>query len=291
MRGVGTMRAWIVVVVTGVLVLAARPVHAGELGSLRSETQGSGSSSGSGGGSSSSSSSGSSSSAAAAVGEAMVEAYIEHVARLYARYPYADGARGFVLVVEPENGEDHLGVELEDEVDPVAPDPPGQRLSGSFSLHGAALGPTVGRVGVDLELMVRRFGLALDLSPHLERRPLDALTLGSAAFMVGFVMLPRVQVSAGIGANAMIDGRVGLGQERVDAFGVNGTFRATVLPVRPVVLRARLDVGQLGVAPAVLGRATAGVIIGRFEAFGGYEARRVGDVVLHGPTVGGRMWF
>jgi hypothetical protein len=288
------MRAWIVAVVAGALVLAARPVHAGKLGSLRSETQGSGSSGSSGGGSgssSSSSSSGGSSDAAAAIGEAMVEAYIEHVARLYTRYPYADGARGFVLVVEPESGEEHLGVEIQDEVDPAAPDPPGQRFSGTFTLHGAALGPTVGRVGVDLELMVRRFGLALDLSPHLELRPLDALTLGSAAFMIGLVLLPRVQVSTGIGANVMIDGRVGLGQERVDAFGVNGTFRATVLPARPLVLRARLDVGQLGAAPAVLGRVTAGVLIRRFEAFGGYEARRVGDVVLHGPTVGARVWF
>jgi hypothetical protein len=50
-------------------------------------------------------------------------------------------------------------------------------------------------------------------------------------------------------------------------------------------------VGQLGAAPAVLGRVTAGVIIRRFEAFGGYEARRVGEVVLHGPTVGARVWF
>jgi hypothetical protein len=294
MRGLVGVRAWIVAVVVGALVLAARPVHAGKLGSLRSETQESGSSGGSGGGSgdsSSSSSSGGSSDGLAAVGEAMVEAYIDHVARLYTRYPYADGARGFVLVVEPEGGEDHLGVEIEDEVDPVAPDPPGQRVSGTFTLHGAALGPTVGRVGVDLELMVRRFGLALDLSPHLELRPLDALTLGSAAFMIGVVLLPRVQVCAGIGANAMIDGRVGLGQERVDAFGVNGTFRATVLPARPVVLRARFDVGQLGAAPSVLGRVTAGVLIRRFEAFGGYEARRVGDVVLHGPTVGARVWF
>jgi len=281
------MRAWVVAMVAGTLVLAAGPVHAGELGSLRSETQESDGSGGSEGGSWSSGDSEGASDTVEALAEAM-EAYTEHVVRLYTRYPYADGARGFVIIVEPD---DHLGIELEDEVDPAAPDPPGQRFSGTFTLHGAALGPTVGRVGVDLELMVRRFGLALDLSPHLEYRPLDALSLGSAAFMIGWVLLPRVQLSTGIGANVMIDGRVGLGQQRVDAFGIDGTFRATILPVRPVVLRARLDVGQLGVAPAVLARVTAGVMIRRFEAFGGYEARRVGDVVLHGPTLGARVWF
>lgn len=301
------MRAWWVAMSGGALALAlaAGPAHAGELGSLRSETQGSGSSGSSDGGSGSegssdsgdSGSSGSSDGVAAAIGAVMLEAYIEHVARLYTRYPYADGARGFVLVVEPEpedGGEVEEGVEAtepEPEAEPAAPNPPGQRLSGTFTVHGAALGPTVGRVGADVELMVRRFGLALDLSPHIELRPLDALSLGSAALMAALVLQPRVQLYAGIGPNVMIDGRVGVGQERVDAVGVNGTFRATVLPARPVVLRARLDVGQLGVAPAVLGRVTAGVLVRRFEAFGGYELRRVGEVVLHGPTVGARVWF
>lgn len=287
------MRAWVVAMITGALALAHGPVQAGELGSLRSETQGSGG--GSGGGSGSSSDPEGSSDAAAAIGQAMLEAYVEHVARLYTRYPYADGTRGFVLIVEPEDapegGEDRREGDVEDEPEPAAPGPPGQRFSGTFGLHGAALGSTVLRVGADLELMVRRFGLALDLCPHLELHPLDALSLGSAAFMVGWVLLPRVQISTGIGPNVMLDGRVGLGQERVDALGINGTLRATVLPARPVVVRARLDVGMLGAAPAMLGRATAGVMLRRFEAFGGYEARRVGQVVLHGPTVGVRVWF
>jgi hypothetical protein len=176
-QGLAGMRARVVAMVASALVLAAGPVHAGELGSLRSETQESGSSGGSDGGSGGSSSwesSGTSDGVAAAIGETMLEAYLEHVARLYTRYPYADGARGFVIVVEPEREqtlegeqtledeeENPLEIEIEDEVDPAAPDPPGQRFSGTFTLHGAALGPTVGRVGVDLELMVRRFGLAI----------------------------------------------------------------------------------------------------------------------------------
>jgi hypothetical protein len=267
------MRALLVGMVAGALASLAGPARAGELGDLRSETQGSGGSSDSSG-STGTAGSGGSGEWAAAIGEAMVEAYREEVRRLYARYPYADGARGFVLKVDPEDDA-----------------PPGQRFAGSFTLDGAALGPTVGRAGVDVELMVRRFGLAFDLAPHLELRPLDALSLGSAGLLVGVVLLPRWQVYGGLGTNVMIDGRVRAPEERVDAVGVNGTLRTTLLLARPVVLRGRMDVGWLGVAPAVLGRVTAGVLVRRVELFGGYEGRRVGDVVLHGPTVGARVWF
>ena len=199
---------------------------------------------------------------------------METVRRLYTRYPYADGSKGFVLVVDPE-----------------AEDPPGQRFSGTLTVDGAMLGTALGRAGVDLELMQRRFGLALELSPHLELRPLDALSLGSANALVGLVLLPRWQVYAGMGVGVMLDGRVDAGHERVDTAGVNGTLRTTLLPARPVVLRGRVDFGRLGAAPSMMGRVTAGVMIRRFELFGGYEARRVGDVVLHGPTVGTRVWF
>lgn len=64
-----------------------------------------------------------------------------------------------------------------------------------------------------------------------------------------------------------------------------------VFPVRPLVLRGRFDVGRLGAARTMLGRATAGVMLQRFEPFAGYEIRSVGNVTLVGPTVGLRLWF
>ncbi|MCA9709797.1 MAG: hypothetical protein KDK70_28415, partial [Myxococcales bacterium] len=235
-----------------------------------------GGSSGSSGSGDSSDSSDSSSSGdwAGALAAAALEAYIETVHRLYTRYPYADGSKGFVLVVDPDDD-----------------DPPGQRLSGTLSVDGGYFGPTLGRAGLDFELMVRRFGLALDAAPHLEIDPVDALTLGSAAFMIAPVLRPRWQVYAGIGLGFMIDGRTVPQQERVDVVGVNGTVRTTVLPVRPLVLRGRFDVGRLGAAPTLLGRVTAGVMVRRLELFGGYEARKVGRVLALGPTAGVRLWF
>ncbi|MEM6991485.1 MAG: hypothetical protein AAF721_13335 [Myxococcota bacterium] len=267
--------AWVAVCLTW--IVGPTIARAGKLGAMRSETQESGSSDSSGS-SGSSDSSGSSSEVAssfgAALGEAMVEAYVETVRRLYTRYPYADGEIGFVRIVDPE-----------------AEDPIGQRFAGTFTVDGGYLSPTLGRLGVGTELMVRRFGLAVDLSPHLETAPLDALWLGNASLLVAVVLLPRWQAYAGIGVNAMVDGRVVPPAERVDTAGVNGTFRTTVLPVEPLVLRGRVDVGRLGAAPTLLGRATAGAMLGRVELFGGYELRRVGKVSVHGPTAGMRVWF
>ena len=244
---------------------------------MRSETQGSSSSSSSSGSSSdssSSSSSGAGDAIGAAIGDAMVEAYLDNVYRTYTRYPYADGTRGYNYLTDPED-----------------PDPPGQKLGGSLTLDGGYYGPTLGRAGVDLALLVRRFGFGLDLSPHLELRPIDALTLGSASFLVAPVMRPRITVVAGVGVGFMIDGRTLPPGERTDAAGVNGTARVAVFPIRPLVLRGRFDYGRLGAATTMLGRATAGVLAGRVEPFGGAEFRRVGTVMVVGPTVGLRVWF
>lgn len=259
---------------------AARPVHAGKLGDLRSETEGSSSSSSAGGsgsdGGSDSSDTSSSGDWGAALGEAMIDAYVETVWRLYTRYPYEPGTKGYVHII-PE--------------DTAPSERIGQKLSGSFAIDGAHLGPGLGRAGLDVQLMVRRFGLHLDFSPHVELDARDALMLGSTALMFAPILRPRWQLYAGVGVGAMIDGRVLPRAERSDAAGFNATFQTTVLPIRPLVLRGRFDLGTLGAAQTMLGRGTVGALVQRWEIFGGYEARRVGDVVLHGPTAGARVWF
>lgn len=216
----------------------------------------------------------------------MMEAYRETVLRLYTRYPYEqdsqpahpDGAReyepGYVHILEGDEQE-----------------PPGQRLSGSATLDSAYLGGTAARVGFDTHLMVRRFGFALDFSPHLETKPLDALMLGSASLMFAPVLRPRWQLYGGVGVGVMIDGRVVHPEERQDAAGPNGTLRTAVMPYRPLVFRGRIDFGRLGGAPTLLTRFTAGVMLNRIEVFAGYERRSVGDAVLRGPATGLRVWF
>ena len=209
-----------------------------------------------------------------ALGEALAEAYRQNVRRLYVRYPYADGSPGFVRIVEPD------------------PDwPMRDRIGGTFTLDGAYLGPTLGRAGLGAELMGRRFGLALDLSPRLETAPWDALTLGSVFVLVAPVLRPRWQVQMGLGAAVMIDGPVAPPETRTDAAGVAGTLRTSVFPVRPLVLRGRLDLGRLGDATTLTVRATLGVMVRRTELFAGYETRHVGRVIVRGPTAGLRVWF
>ncbi|MEM6992481.1 MAG: hypothetical protein AAF721_18350 [Myxococcota bacterium] len=166
-----------------------------------------------------------------------------------------------------------------------------RRVSGWATVDGADLGPSLARVGGEVGIMVRRFGLSIDAAPHLETAPFDALTLGSANVHAAFVLLPRWQLHATFGASFMIDGRRTASGERVDGGGIVTGVRTTVLPVHPLVLRGRLEGGILGAAPTWLARGTAGVMVARAELFAGYEARRVGSVVLRGPTLGLRVWF
>lgn len=194
--------------------------------------------------------------------------------RRYAPFPYARGYRGQMRIVA--DGESA---------------PRSRMFSGSVALDGAWFSPTLVRSGVDLQLVGRAVGLAVDFNPMLEIRPLDALTLGSANALMVPLLRPRVRLLVGLGVNFMIDGRAHPSVERTDAMGSNATVRLAVYPVRPLVLRSRLDVGTLGDAWTYSFRATGGVMLRRFEVFGGYEARAVGRVELHGPTGGLRVFF
>ena len=195
-------------------------------------------------------------------------------ARRYAPYPYARGYRGQMRIVE------------EDETAPES-----RSFSGSVAVHGAWFGPTLVRSGVDLQLTGRAVGLGIDLDPMLETRPLDALTLGSVNGLLVPVLRPRVQLLIGMGVNLMIDGRALPSGERTDAIGANTTMRIAVFPVRPLVLRGRVDMGNLGNALSLMFRPTAGLMLRRFEIFAGYEGRAIGNVSMHGPTGGLRVFF
>lgn len=255
------------------LLFAAAPARAGELDNVRRETQGGGSSGGSG---SSSSSSGLATAIGAAVMSAAIEVYKETVWRLYTRYPYEPGTPGYVYIIPEDTPPEQR---------------PGQKFAGSFTIDGAFLGAELGRFGLDLHLMVRRFGLQTDIAPHRERQPNDLLSLGSTQLVLAPILRPRVQLYAGLGMSYMIDGRPLPKSERVDAIGWNASCQATFLPIWPLIVRARVDAGTLGAATQVLGRLTVGAALRRFEFFSGYEFRTIGSVVLHGPTAGLRLWF
>lgn len=274
------VRARIVIALSLALLLVTNLAHAGILDSLRSETSGSSSSDddddGGGGFSFDWSSDDDDDDDYEPACSDLPEGCtpIPITTRRYTPYPYADGAAGRIHIIE------------EDDLDPA-----GHRFAGTATLDGAYYGPTLWRSGLAATLMFRRVGLGLDFAPHLETRPLDALMLGSANVLFAPVLRPRAQLHLGLGLNAMIDGRALPSGERTDALGFDVTTRLTVLPVRPLVLRARFDFGSLGAANALLFRTTAGLMIRRAELFAGFETRRVGRVQMLGPTTGVRVWF
>lgn len=75
------------------------------------------------------------------------------------------------------------------------------------------------------------------------------------------------------------------------ALGVDWGLSADVFPVRPLVLSFDGRVGIIGRSLFLGGRATLGLIVRRFEFFGGYEHQQIGRAGVGGPIFGMRVWF
>ncbi|MCH9687166.1 MAG: hypothetical protein K0V04_37365 [Deltaproteobacteria bacterium] len=202
----------------------------------------------------------------------------EHSERLgpsrVAAYPYQDGLAGYV-VRNPDRSEQR----------------PGKRWALRAEVEGAYLGDRVWRSAVGVEASVWRVTLRNDTGFYLEQPRRDALYLGSTNVMFALVMRRHAQWRLGGGVNYMVDGRVPGQGPREHALGVNGTTSLDLMPIRPLIVSARADVGTLHAAPTYALRWTAGAALRRFELYGGYELRGVGRVPLDGPVLGLRGWF
>jgi hypothetical protein len=121
----------------------------------------------------------------------------------------------------------------------------------------------------------------------LERLPngqLDNLNVGDINLFYRVMSHPRAQMRFGLGWRYMIDA---IGVEN----GFNLTFALDLFLIRPMVISANADVGNLGQALFFHGRLTIGAIIKRVEIFAGYEAMLIGPVLFHGPVGGIRLWL
>lgn len=94
----------------------------------------------------------------------------------------------------------------------------------------------------------------------------------------------RYLIRAGLGANIL-----------GDAFGTDGGFNATakvdLFPAQPLVLSGELDLGTIGDAELFHVSGKAGLMLDRFEIFGGYDYRTIGGVPLKGAMIGLQVWF
>jgi hypothetical protein len=199
----------------------------------------------------------------------------------YAAYPYASGSAGHVERVPWPTGTPAVG----------AGSPPGRLFSGQASTESASAGKGILRVGAHMRLAYWRLAADGNLSYYLDRRAGQAMYLGSGNVLIAPILRPRLTWWVGGGANYMMDARPNEDGRHPTLYGYNLTSSVDVFPVRPLVLSGRMDVGKLGDAPVLNARATAGLMMARFEVYGGYQLQRIGQEALRGPMFGLRVWF
>jgi len=212
----------------------------------------------------------------------------------FQRYPYADDSAGLMWNLTPptaslgppqplESNAADWRVEI-----PLEPERPGRLWSGRVfveesndfdglnRVNGQVLIDTIGRVGFQASWSY--------LTEELDCGCRDEFWLGDANLTFLFAQSDKVQFRTGLGCRWLAD-------DGESDFGINFLYGGDFYPVKPLIVSTCLELGNLGSAFVVHGRATAGAILSRFEFFGGYDWLRIGTVDLHGPVVGVRLWF
>jgi lysophospholipase L1-like esterase len=112
----------------------------------------------------------------------------------------------------------------------------------------------------------------------------DEAWLGVTELTWRFAQKDWIAMQAGVGVRSWTD-RV------IDRWGANFHYGADLWPIRPLTMSLSVDLGNLGRDFVVETRGLAGVTYRGWEAFVGYDFRRVGEVNLQGPFAGLRVWF
>ncbi|MCK9461509.1 MAG: hypothetical protein M0R80_17905 [Proteobacteria bacterium] len=225
----------------------------------------------------------------AAFMDAIAAAAAERAGRVrFAPYPYAEGHGGWV-VPEP----------TADDEAATAPEGPAvlPRVSFRFSLDDAYAWERVHRPAIVLALDTSSgVGLRADYTNYVERLPagrLDYLGIGTLDAMFRMLDARRAALYLGLGWRYLVDPSA-RGAALVNGF--NSLLSLDVFPVRPIVLSAIAEGGNLGAAGFFHGRLTFGALVQRLEIFAGYDAVVFGTgdenpIVFHGPVVGIRGWL
>ncbi len=135
-----------------------------------------------------------------------------------------------------------------------------------------------------------RLGFDASFASHFtgsgsQQRPLrTALVTGSTNGVIAPVLHPKLMWWIGGGVNYAT-------QPSGVRVGPNLTSTIDLFLRRPLVMSARGDVGVIDGKPTAAGRGSIGFMLKNFELYAGYEARRLGDLILQGPMVGARAWF
>lgn len=187
----------------------------------------------------------------------------------FSRFPYADGHDGYLLIESPRVGPlSGFGTRYSQEY--------GGGFDGVSRIGGQLQFETDSRWGIDSEW--DRFSQDIPGWGRYE------VWTGDANVIFRFAQSEKVQLQSGIGFNYLVDT---IGSD----FGFNFTYGADFFPAKPWVVSTHLDLGTIGDSSRVHLRGTLGVMLDRFEFFGGYDLERIANINLHGPLFGFRIWW
>ena len=112
----------------------------------------------------------------------------------------------------------------------------------------------------------------------------DQLYIGDINLIHRFAQNENIQMRSGAGLRLMP------GENRVD-LGFNFTYGMDIYPTNPLVFSASVDIGNLGMAFLLHGRAHLGVVFWGLEIFAGWDGWLIGEVAIGGLSGGLRVWL
>jgi hypothetical protein len=197
-------------------------------------------------------------------------------------HPYALPGSGY-LFLDRDGGEPWNKQEL-DFSDPQYLKPWALRLALEDGNDFRGLNRLGGRLSLDTTW---RVGLQSNwnyLHESLDRGGPDEAVLGDTELTFRLCQNDWLLIHIGAGLRTWTDAH--------DArFGFNFSYSADFFPCKPVIFSPSFDVGNLSSDLVLHGRATLGLIRGRWELYGGYDFLRIGSVNIQGPVAGVRLWF
>lgn len=196
---------------------------------------------------------------------------------LFPSYPYAERPRGYLFFPDHDNGSGNA-----DETINVRPW--SLRLSAEEGNDFRRMNRVGIRASLDTSL---RIGLQSNwnyLSESLDGGRRDSTWLGDNNVTFRFAQGEKAQFYTGAGVRVLTD-------PTATHAGFNLLYGADFFPRKPVTASALFDLGNVGSAFILHGRATIGATWRHLEGFAGYDFMRIGSVNVQGPLLGLRFWY
>ena len=193
---------------------------------------------------------------------------------LFPDYPYFNNHRGHLYFPDLDNGPDIT----------IRVRPWSIRVAGEEGNDFCGMN----RVGIRASLDTStRFGLQTNwnfLSESLDGGNRDSTVLNDTNLTFRFAQGERAQFHTGIGMRFLFD-------SDATHTGFNLLYSADFFPRKPWTASAVFDLGNVGSAFILHGRATIGATWQHFDLYAGYDFMRIGSVSIQGPMLGLRFWY